>query len=762
MFQRDRLTSRGSYPLLLSASVLLAAGMANAATGPWQTYTATFDPAGSYYTAERGYPNCDSKNGTNSLPKTRIDNPSAPIPVSFYLAVQVGNTVVDCTVGTGSITISPPTSPFNLRIQNDSGSQHSYWMSDTPLKFQATAKVSFAALKGAEYPALIMSPYATLGGLGNLLAYPNSVANSCGVSQTNVPKIDLSLNCNDLIYIGGSFGGIQTDRDGSMALMLYLTVSPRAPGVINYQVWLRYKLVPSSGSETPPGDRKDQPPAGPAAQRPGKPSDVHFVADTGGKLDGACAFRAAGPLAFNIDVNRFVAPTNGVGMLSGWEKLIENRVVFPKAKLRIMAYDVDSGFASSDEVKRESDAVYLNGQFIGTLAGTDGAWGVTEFDVPIEKVRFPEMGANGAPPTPAQNAVRIEVDQANDGQVWCAAVDWASITIRAAAPLMLLHGTNAQSVTWEYKAIDYTSPVDWLNERSIPFEHRLNMGANGAFDTNAAILARFLQKEARQRGVEGLHLIAHSKGASDARYYLNRWYRHGEPFKILSLYSLGAPSEGSILSDLAVATGTHSVNLDPSADPLLSSSLFDAKNANYLGRNFGLAPVDPALEIQRIASMKKFNDNTPKRSEVPYYSIAGDADRNGDGVIGPAEAAGVIDAPNWAPQTEIRSVFGQRTYQALGRIRAILSWHAGIWPFTSTEVSGVVVQKPEPNDLVSTVESVHCVRCGFEPIPWVNPDTGVSRRYFPFNHTQLKSPVVMQVIWDHIQKNFPVAESEGK
>jgi pimeloyl-ACP methyl ester carboxylesterase len=598
------------------------------------------------------------------------------------------------------------------------------------------------------------SPTGRWGGTWKIHAMYQDVGMCEKGFQGNLPGVSGKVEACPLIVLDRG-----KDRQGNEVWVQQSNIRISA-GSIDCAFWINSYYQPS-GRETPPGDQKDQTPAGPAAQRPGKPSDVHFVADTGGKLDGACTFRAAGPIVFNVDVNRFVAPTNGIGMLSDREKLIENRVISPKAKLRIMAYDVDSDFASTDEVKRETDSVYLNDQFIGTLAGTSGAWGVTEFDVPIEKIRFPEMGANGAPPTPAQNAVRIEVDQANSGQVWCAAVDWASITIRAAAPLMLLHGTNAQSSTWVYKAIDYTSPVDWLNERSIPFEYRLNMEANGAFETNAAILARFLQKEARQRGVEGFHLIAHSKGASDARYYLNRWYRHGEPFKILSLYSLGAPSQGTILSDLAVAVGLGIV-WDLIEDPVLRSSLFDASNANMLGQNFGLAPVNPALEIQRIASMDKFNDNTPKRSEVPYYSIAGDADRNGDGIISPAEAAGVIDAPSPAPQNEIRSVFGQRTYQALGRIRSIKSWQVGAWPLASHGVTGVVVQKPEPNDLVSTVESVHCARCGFEPIPWVDPNTGASRRHFPFNHTQLKSPVVMQVIWDHIQKNFPVAEGEGK
>ncbi|MBI4875206.1 MAG: hypothetical protein HY822_11295 [Acidobacteria bacterium] len=572
--------------------------------------------------------------------------------------------------------------------------------------------------------------------------------------QGSLPAVSGRMDACPLIMLGDA-----KDRQGRDVWRQYARIIVRA-GSVSLTITI-YSYYQPSQREPAVGDSKDLRP-GKAAQRPEKPTDVYFAADTGGKLDGACTFRSAGPIEFDIDVTRFVAPTNGAGMLSDREKLIENRVVSAKAKLRIAAFDVDSRFVPTEETKREVDGVYLNDSLVGTLEGVSGAWSVTEFEVPIEKIRFPEMGENGAPPAAAKNKVRIEVDQANSGNVWCTAVDWAGITIRAAAPLILVHGTNAQSNTWEYRAVSHTSPVEWLTERGIAFEHRLNMEANGAFATNAAILARFLEKQARQRGVENLHVIAHSKGASDARYYLNRWYRHGQPFKILSLYSLGTPSQGTILSDLAVAVGTDWFTVDRDTDPALVSALVDARNANMLGENLALVPVDPAREIQRVGSMAAFNDNTPKHPEVAYYSIAGDADANGDGVISPAEAGGVIDAPAALPQTEIRSVFGQRTYQALGRIRQIRTYPAGVWPWTSTGVAGVVVQRPEPNDLVSTVESVHCARCGFEPIPCVDPNSGVSRRYFPFNHTQLKSPVVMQAIWDHIQKRFPVVEESGK
>ncbi|MBI4875207.1 MAG: hypothetical protein HY822_11300 [Acidobacteria bacterium] len=593
------------------------------------------------------------------------------------------------------------------------------------------------------------------GGSWQVYAYEQDPGTCRKSFQGNLPNVSGKIEgCQTIVMAN------QKDKQGKEVWSDTVEISVSA-GALSLTLSINTFYQPSERVWAGPGDPKDQKP-GQAAQRPETATDVHFVAGTGGKLDGACTFRSAGPIEFDIDVTRFVAPTNGVGMLSDREKLIENRVVSPKAKLRIAAFDADSRFVSSEETKREVDSVYLNDSFLGTLEGVSGAWSVTEFEAPIERIRFPEMGEDGAPPTPAKNWVRIDVDQSNSGNVWCTAVDWADITIRAAAPLILVHGTNAQSNTWEYKAVNYTSPVEWLPERGIAFEHRLNMEANGAFATSAAMLTRFLQKQAQQWGVQNFHLIAHSKGASDTRYYLNRWYRHGQPFKILSLCSLGTPSQGTILSDLAVAIRRHSAYLDDNAGPLLDSALFDDRNANHLGENLALAPVDPALEIQRIDPMGKFNENTPKRAEVPYYSIAGDADANGAGVVGAAEAAGVIDAPSPAPQTAIRSVFGQRTCQALGRIRRILALQNGIWPMWTFTVSGEVVQTPEPNDLVSTVESVHCARCGFEPILYADPKTGASRRAFPFNHTQLKSPVVLQVIRDRIQRRFPVIEEGGK
>lgn len=564
--------------------------------------------------------------------------------------------------------------------------------------------------------------------------------------------------------------------DGFDTIQIRFGLSLR--NTFSVSVTLIYKMDPPAAA---PGDPRDQVP-GKATKRPDKPGEVYFAADTGPHLDTSCRFRSGGALEFDIPVTRYLAdPALGI------QQLIDNRVVGRTAKLRIMAFDVDSQAADTGTAKKESDMVYLNGNYVGTLAGSSGQWSSTELNVPIQTVKFPEILDSINAPAPALNRVRIEIDQANDQDTWCTAVDWASLSIRAAAPLILIHGTNASAATWEIK-VDGASPVDWLTESAIPFFHQINLEPNGSFEQNAKMLEPILLNEARRRGIQSMHLIAHSKGASDARSYLHKFYRHGSPLKVLSLYSMGAPSQGTILSDLAVEVEKIKAFTVREFGPGLAESnlLFvkafaNADLGNLLGDIAVLSPVDPARELQRISRMRDFNNATPKHPNVPCFSIAGDADANRDGIISTSEVALVLDVPSWLPRSPnlaIRKTVGPMIYEALGRVRSIMaapapaslfyppSWY---WSTLSTLtsgsrvlLSGFVSKRVLPNDLVSTVNSVHCARCGFQKIPYTDPATGTSLDSFPANHSQLKSAAVFRVIWEHIQQRFPIADEGGK
>jgi len=81
------------------------------------------------------------------------------------------------------------------------------------------------------------------------------------------------------------------------------------------------------------------------------------------------------------------------------------------ATLRMDVYDVD---ASSGEV----DEVFVNGTYVGTLNGSDGAWGVNIFNIPIGVLK------NG------KNLVKINIDK-NNGN-WAVKVDWGIIKLASA------------------------------------------------------------------------------------------------------------------------------------------------------------------------------------------------------------------------------------------------------------------------------------------------------------------------------------------
>jgi YVTN family beta-propeller protein len=116
---------------------------------------------------------------------------------------------------------------------------------------------------------------------------------------------------------------------------------------------------------------------------------------------GVCDGYTIEPIEFNIFLDRIPGPTGNV--------------------LTVRAYDVDT--------PSEIDEVWLNGVYLGNLAGGDGMWSETTFSVPPGVV---VMGAN-----------LVQVDIAGGG--WCVEVDWGELFV-AGRPAAWLH-QSPSSVT---------------------------------------------------------------------------------------------------------------------------------------------------------------------------------------------------------------------------------------------------------------------------------------------------------------------------
>jgi hypothetical protein len=474
--------------------------------------------------------------------------------------------------------------------------------------------------------------------------------------------------------------------------------------------------------------------------------DEHFIVREGPGLNTGCRYNTAGRLEIRLPVTRYIGQTNADGTLQAPFALIARDVVGTIARLRLAVWDVDDKAPVSGSRKPEIDKITFNGQPVfdasnqDWLTGSDKLWTVNEFAVPIEYVKFPaQPGAfpDGAP-TPALNVITIDIDSQNNAE-WCTEASWASLSLSAMAPWMLVHGTNAQHDTWELAVAGNgirQSPVDALRERRIPFEHRIDLEANGSFDDNAALLHGHILRHARRFGADRVHIVAHSKGASDARRMLARHgsrlrYVDGSTVRVLSLFAIGTPSRGTSISDLAVAVDNAFWAFD--------LTLIPAGAQAQLGAGFGQTPVDPARRLQTSRSMDGpggFNDTTPKAPDVPYYSIAGDADRNGSQSIDLGE-----EIEEFLPST-VLTWPGDYLYQVLGRYQEIdfVTLPNGPRVLTSTATASF-----QANDLVSTTASVHCARCGFTPLSTLR-----------LNHTTLKCREVMFHISDVIGFLYPV------
>ena len=528
----------------------------------------------------------------------------------------------------------------------------------------------------------------------------------------------------------------------------------------------RYKFELSGQSDR----EQDLPPPNP--YRPLPPTDTNFVSESGGDLDTGCTFRENGPLRIEVPIVRVAGQVINDGELAEPEKLIRNGFVTPTATLRLAVWDIDSNPPDASGNKPEFDRIQLNGEDLGDvlvsqgfLEGGDKRWKVNQFEVPIEFLRFGRVNSailngNQSPPTPGLNVITIDIDQqspANEDGVWCTSVDWASLSFGAIAPLALVHGTNAQQSTWEL-AIRGPSPVEHLTGLGVPFEHRINLLANGSPDDNAIRLLNRLIQIAESFGTDSLHLVTHSKGATDSRRMLHAYYWEGVPIRILSMFSIGTPSKGTVLSSAGVVAA-DGARLNQARelidDPDVRSALLDAYLGNWAGLA-GLAPVDPARAAQTPEAMRAFNERTPKHPSVPYYSIAGSADANGNDLIEFAEADGMF--PSFAPEA-LQSLFGTRIHRFLGRAvslemiiepAGLIGTLLNVTPLSALinykiEATTVLRDEPAPNDLVSTAASTHCAECRFAAL-----------QTYPNNHSALKRPRTIDLILNQIRALYPI------
>lgn len=404
---------------------------------------------------------------------------------------------------------------------------------------------------------------------------------------------------------------------------------------------------------------------------PPEDSDHSFSTDSGPKLDTGCIFRSQGPIIFNIEVKRFIGELNPDGTLKDADALIASGAISPTVKLLMPGFDVDSR-ASVPGVAPERDRVTVNGEVVGFLDGENNQWVLNSFELDIRKVKFAQRGANGSQPTGGVNQIRIDIDTANSIEAWCTSIDWGVGSFRAFSPVIFIHGNGSNGDFFRRQG--FTGELD---SRKLAYDNSINLatgsGGSAFISQNANELNGKIPGIVRSFGATTVHLIVHSKGGLDSREYLASFQRNYQnEFKIISLTTLGTPHNGSVLADLSVArfgaaqqVGTLGrVEFEGFPDYLRQMIAIEQRNGLDNGRRnltTGFVSGFNAVNLSRLNGLG-----------VTFNTIAGDADRNGNGRIdrNPDEFREIRDEGG-LPDIGLSTYIVDSLYQILRRTRGV-------------------------------------------------------------------------------------------
>ncbi len=500
-------------------------------------------------------------------------------------------------------------------------------------------------------------------------------------------------------------------------------------------------------------------PRGGSPIQPREPSDTLFVVRTGPGLDTGCTFRSGGPLVINLPINRYYGPVDSQGRLQNAAELVRKGVIAAKAKVRLPAFDVDSSASTSNGQSPEVDKLYVNGEFIRNLTGQDGTWILQEFEVPIEKLKFPDAAQPGSTLVPRMNEIRLDIDTANVGvcECWCTAIAWIELELKAAAPIVLVHGINANRSTWN----------DWVNSpelRDSGFPYiTVELGRNARVDDspgflpfttskgNSTLLKERLQGISAQLGTQSYHLICHSKGGLDTRRFIHLNSRPTDP-KVLSLYTLSTPHWGSVHADIIVAadSGGYASSRDSQINDFIRNS---SGFMNFVGELVNAVPERPGVDDLQTSVCAARNRTTPAPARVKLYTYSADADTNNDGSINDSERAQLIpDIPILPFDENAVATNMYRVLRDTSSVSTTTTTTLVIIPpsaipvlVRSTQITGNVNAAPKLNDLSVTTDSAR--------LPGQISHTGP----LDLNHGSIKnSRTVLSGILSRIRADFPI------
>lgn len=461
-----------------------------------------------------------------------------------------------------------------------------------------------------------------------------------------------------------------------------------------------------------------------------------------------------------IEITRVVGPGvssdfDGAGFLTAeaWNTYVQNGVLSPTAYLGIGGVLVlDVGPHDGDNV-----AIYINDILVGSYTYPALPECV---EISTKYLKFPQR-VPGQAPQPAENKVTAIIDFSQDVVADGEAIALGPLTIKAMAPVIMVHGWNSGPWFWgptPSAASGPSSPdgcgvdpnptdvtfdfVSAFVSAKVPFNCTASIDPHAKVKTGAAAFEQLIQGNpssgtvglAAEFGAQHVHIVGHSLGGWWTRAALP--LLQDDNIGVYSVTSIDTPHHGSSLADLLVQAHQY---------PLLG--LVQPKF--FLGL---LRSTDAAADDLQTSAAAGLNAQYPDptnlqfpvngvQNTAQYYSVAADANLNSDSTIESNEWYPY----QWTSFDPINSLIANKMYTFLGNIQSVTVSTTTLLG-RSIPISPHFAPTPsfQKNDLAVTVNSSQFD--GFLPLvpgtSYVGPVP-----YFLYNHKTVgNSSIAQQLI----------------
>ena len=220
------------------------------------------------------------------------------------------------------------------------------------------------------------------------------------------------------------------------------------------------------------------------------------------------------------------------------------------------------GAASNGGEKRQS-------VLVTRAQWTKDHWQKAVLFVPVDMVRFPAAkGENGSRPTAVNNTLTIKWDvRGPHTDCYCLNVNWASMKVRAMAPVVLMHGINQTEAWWTAHGFKPALDMAMIPNVALDLNRIANTDTFNGEDIGRVgrLLPDEFMKVYANYGTSTVHIVAHSMGGLHIRNMLATRWRDLEkkavdlganmqalapPLSpVASFHTLSTPHNGSVLAD---------------------------------------------------------------------------------------------------------------------------------------------------------------------------------------------------------------------